>query len=361
MEKKINESIKELNDEDFYIIDDDDVQSPIRKFKDANYKDNFEKWVAERNHAIQFAYNHGIGLYAKKSDSDKSDDVSRFRARARYLGQESWYDEDHFFYIKLDGLDKPLLSQLRISNHRTHHETYQKSHSNDKYGRVQCDTVLNIIITNKNQAIDRCPFKPSTLSDRTIISIETTYNEKTKTAQQKKNLDDFISQLQNGDYVTNKNGVVLKDTQPVITMQWIKDNIDPNPQIVITRGRETLNKINPQYIRPNQYLKKGTIDNNPTLKMPPFYERPKVNVLPKQIDYGDLEETGEIRNIKGVDYEIYNYQGSKIAIAKDGNMDTAYPLNSRGNLIKDKIAIYEGRINKIITESINWFIKKYCL
>lgn len=96
----IGEKTQEYGDEWFSIINDNNTQSPKRRFRDANYKDNFEKWMKERGKAGWWAYRHNIGMYAIKDAQDKSDDIARIKARARYIGQESWYDEDNFFWLK---------------------------------------------------------------------------------------------------------------------------------------------------------------------------------------------------------------------------------------------------------------------
>lgn len=314
----INEKTQEINDEFFSIIDDNDKNSERRRYEDANYKDNFEKWMKARGKAGWYAYQHGIGMYAKRTKDDKSDDMARLKARARYIGQESWYDEDNFFWLKLDEYDKPLICQLRVSNHYTQHDKYQETHSLNKL--VQCDSVLNIKIGDYS----REAFRPAT-TEHAIISVDANYDIDNKTQQQIKNVDNFIKKIQNGE-------------QPTITIQQIRAWIDPNARPRFSGGRN---------VRQNQFEPRANIVRH-RLKVPKWYERKQQEQqqLPKEIPFDNLNFLDKTMEFKGKEYELANYNDTDFAVDYDNLV--AYPIKKKGGLsMANPITINENKKYKI--------------
>ena len=125
----------------------------------ANDKTWFEFILKKFNPPGWWAYTHQkIGFYASFKIGMDNPPVSgtisdaTYKARARYLFKESYYDEDNFFILKLPQLEKPIICQLRISDHMVMPSTYYQSHSDNK---PQCDACLNIIIGN-----DKSKFAP---------------------------------------------------------------------------------------------------------------------------------------------------------------------------------------------------------
>ena len=338
------ESTQEHTPTEFSIIDDNDVQSERRKFSDANYKDNFEKWMKARGKAGWWAYQHGIGMYVKR-EKGEDDETAQLKARARYMGQESWYDEDNFFWLKLDEFDKPLLCQLRVSNHDTQHDKYQKTHSLNKL--VQCDSVLNIKIGDYS----REAFRPAT-TEHAIISVDANYDVDNKTEQQIKNVDNFIKKIQNGE-------------QPTITIQQIRAWIDPNARPRFSGGRN---------VRQNQFEPRPNIVRN-RLKVPKWYERKQQQQqqLPKEIPFDDLNFLDKTIEFKGKEYELANYNNTDFAvdydnlvaypIKKKGGISTANPITINENKkhnrkMKRTISPLENKLRRIISESVRRTIQE---
>ena len=88
----------------------------------------------------RFSYEHKIGFYFQ---SDK--------AFAKWFGEESHYDLDHFFYIdnfrgnenEFDG-SKSVAFQLRVSNHPVVHEQWEKTHSSRQ--DIRAEFCFNFIL-----------------------------------------------------------------------------------------------------------------------------------------------------------------------------------------------------------------------
>jgi hypothetical protein len=242
----INERIHTVYDkngkEQFFIKNDADQSSNVFNYEDVNYKKKFEELVKFKGNSCLWAYNHNIGfnprqLSIKDNDGNiigyETKEESGLKARARYLGQESWYDEEHFFWVKFPGDDKPLLTQLRVSNHETKHSQWQKSHSEKRV--VSCDTCLNIIIDETN----RDTFNSDATTPFIITSIEVKYplkNVFNDLINPNTPANIFIKQIQN-------------DLKPVVTLQDI-NKIFNTVAIIKRSGYGS--------IRPNQYM-----GNNP--------------------------------------------------------------------------------------------------
>ena len=313
----VDEKTIEHSDDEFSTIGDDNVQSDRRKFKDANKREFFMKWLKEKGPAGLWAFNHNIGLYAYRDKNyDKNiPNTKEFnhkiaaKGRARYIGAESWYDEDHFFWIKLDDYERPLLSQLRVSNHRTQHNQWQISHSLDD--EVQCDTCLNLMI---GKDLSRENTRPAT-TDHAIISVECVYDESKKTKEQKAHVEKFISDVTSGK-------------QPTITFDEIREWIDPNAFVVKTGGEN---------VRDNQFQPRENLATKKNrIWLPKWADedddnKNKQQGYPKEILFDDMEFTDDTVNSKKGDVLYVSYcNGLKVAYNEDDFV--AYPFKTNGNV-----------------------------
>jgi len=203
----INEKIQIVfnnGKEQFYVKNDADKASKILDYDDLNYKKELEDLAKFKSYSCWWAYKHNIGFYPRQEPiKDKNGKVIGYetkedaglKARARYIGQESWYDEEHYFWIQFPSEDKPLLAQLRVSNHETKHSQWQKTHSEKRV--VNCDTCLNIIINETN----RDTFNSDATTPFIITSVEVKYPLKdalNDLVNPNTPVNIFIKQIQNG-------------------------------------------------------------------------------------------------------------------------------------------------------------------
>ena len=97
------------------------VKHTIDNWKTMNSEANFVPAVKEKGNFALFALTHNIGT-----------DFYNEEDRSVWLGSESFYDEDHFFYIsgipELGGRTPAF--QLRVSDHIVKPSQWEQSHSN---------------------------------------------------------------------------------------------------------------------------------------------------------------------------------------------------------------------------------------
>lgn len=209
--------------EKFYIRYDDDKISPLYDWDEVNYKKLFEKLIKRKGPAGWWAYTHGIGfnpVFEQDEDADENEAI--LKARARYIGQESWYDATHFLWIKLPNEQFAQLAQIRVSNHCTKHDQWEKSHSNRRH--INCDTCLNIIV---GSTINRDPPQPA-LGNHLITSVEVEYDPSAQTDKERAVVDTFIKKVTDG-------------LQPVVTLEQIDTMFNTNATIVRSMGGVFLN------------------------------------------------------------------------------------------------------------------------
>ena len=300
----MNEKTQEYDDKWFSIIDDNNVPSERRKFSDANYQDNFEKWMKQRGKAGWWAYQHGIGMYARKRPEDRNDDIAMQKARARYMGQESWYDEDNYFWIKIDEYPKPLLCQLRVSNHITDFDSLYKTHSHDPLGIVNCDTIFNLKIDPNTRDANKFV---STNAKHRLISVEATFDPDNASKEEIKFVDNFIKRVQSG-------------SQPLITMDQIKTWIDPNADVRFD-GADN--------VRPNQFL-------------------PRKNLIASQWDSPRNQ-----RRFRRLTIPAWSFRFPKSVKYEELNVDEGSPF------VLNHDTWYPGRYNdyKILVNYDKWYIR----
>lgn len=305
----------------FYLYADDGTVYTVPRFEDVYDKEKFLDLMKKGGKAREWISKHDdFGLYVKKRDRNGrklSDNDARLQARGRYMGDESWYDEDNYFWVVTEEFQDPLICQLRISNHNTSHEQYESSHLNDT--TVDCQTCLNIIIGDK--AYNRN--KPTTAQGKyAIISIEAFFDEPKRTKEQIAFFEDFISKVRSG-------------SQPHITMDEIRTYIDPNAKIVASQNGYFISPSEAN-IKPNQFditRKNRVIDR---LK-PRAWNKPKVDPnsdIPKEIRLSDAMEgaTNEKYQDKDGEYEIFIYNNRRFGL--DYPNHVAYFFKKNGNLSK---------------------------
>lgn len=195
------EEIRTLNGIRYRYNDDDNTRHEVR-YEDMNNQKKFEQAVRNKGLWAWFAYTHGIGTY-----------FYDFKQRAKFLGTESAYDEDHFFYItNVPGFEgKKAAFQLRVSNHRTVMSVWEKSHSNgiasvngNKVERktLMADFCLNLILNpdkRQEEKIDR------EMTDKVrvcCIDCYLKYYDYPEGGEQRNQIDDFIAKITNGERPT---------------------------------------------------------------------------------------------------------------------------------------------------------------
>lgn len=305
----------------FYLYADDGTVYTVPRFEDVYDKEKFLDLMKKGGKAREWISKHDdFGFYVKKKDRNGrklSDNDARLQARGRYMGDESWYDEDNYFWVITEEFQDPLICQLRISNHNTSHEQYETSHLNDT--TVDCQTCLNIIIGDK--AYNRN--KPTTAQGKyAIISIEAFFDEPKRTEEQIAFFEDFISKVRSG-------------SQPHITMDEIRTYIDPNAKIVASQNGYFISPSEAN-IKPNQFditRKNRVVDR---LK-PRAWNKPKVDPnsdIPKEIRLSDAMEgaTDEKYQDKDGEYEIFIYNNRRFGL--DYPNHVAYFFKKNGNLSK---------------------------
>ena len=188
-----------------YFVPDDidgDDKIPIEyKAKRVDFEDLakdrriWKYWCEVKGPACLFAFTHRIG-----------DDVFGIKGfptglqRALFLGAESWYDTNHYFYVTdiphNELKDKKVAFTLRVSNHRVNPKTWEDNHSKPK--DINCDFCLNLILNeqNRDEPQDSINFKIG------VINCNFDYYNYPKDKQLK--VDAIISDIVNGKQPTLK-------------------------------------------------------------------------------------------------------------------------------------------------------------
>ncbi len=319
----MNERIEYTPDGKGFILNADDYsRHEVKNFADVYDKEKFLDLMKKGGKARDWVARHNtFGYYVKKRDADGnvlSDADAQLQALPRYMTDESWYDEDNYFWIQIDGFSKPLICQLRISNHNTSHSQYESSHSNDK--SVDCQTCLNVIIGDT--AYNRDKFDTHAKGKDAIVSVETFFDEDKRTPEQIKFFENFVEKVRKG-------------AQPSITMAEIRKYIDPKARIVISQnGKETTASL--ANIRPSQYsARKNRVVNR--LKTRAWTTKTNNNnfEIPKAIPFSVVtkNQTGEKYTDKDGEYDIFLYNDRRFAFSYD--KFKAYYIKTNGNLSKD--------------------------
>lgn len=305
----------------FVLHADDGTDYTVPSFEDVYNKDKFLELMKKGGKAREWISRHNdLGLYVKNRDIEgnklsKAD--AQLQARPRYMGDESWYDEDNYFWVEFEEIPQPLICQLRISNHNTSHRQYEISHLNDK--TVDCQTCLNIIIGDSAYNRDQ---GTRAEGEYAIISIEAFFDEESKTQEEIEYFEKFIEMIRSG-------------SQPHITMDKIRAYIDPNAKVIASQNGEFIS-LSDANIKPSQY--DTTRKNRVVSRIKPrAWNKEKENdndTIPKEFKLSDIIDgsTDEKYQDKEGEYDIFIYNGRRFAL--DYPKHVAFFFKTNGNLSK---------------------------
>lgn len=285
----------------------DNVPHPYL-WDDVNDEEEFQRAIDYKGKFKRWAYDHNIGNYFPKRES-----------RLIWLGKSSNYEEENFFYIKLDDYEKPVLAQLRVSNHNTYLPQWKESHSEGEYCSG-CDFCLNLVIgRDESFVIDNSSLEGN--QDYKITAINCEFNPEDKTPEQLEKIEMFIKKVKEGK-------------QPMITFQEIKELFDENPNVE-SWGDDVVrdSNFNPRknLVRSNTknypFIVKKT--NIPTNNDPQYVHQFNGNDLIDLLDNAqDIMPINDKANV----YKMFVYNG--INYIYDSNDDLVYPLcGKHGNKI----------------------------
>ena len=296
----IDEAIIDKGNGKFAVTKDDVpnyIESDEYDYSAMNNRKNFEDLLKWKGIAGKWAYDHNIGLYARRRlHTDKSEtgvDAST-KARARFIAQESWYDEDNYFWIKIDEYPKPLICQLRVSNHITDFKKHYETHSNEPLGIVNCDTILNLKILDK-QALKKAGKKPkegwtrmASTSQKyvdsaltwTMFSVEVTLdlNDPDLDPVGLQLFEMFLQEVKEGK-------------QPTITIDDLRQWIDPDAYVRINEYYDN-NNPGQLYVRPGQLTARENLKSNQWTMAPSVNKDFTRYAIPRfaddPVDYNEL-------------------------------------------------------------------------
>lgn len=176
--------------------DDDGTRHDLYSWDEMNRESAFEDAVKKKGEFAWFCYTHNIGTYFYKEED-----------RSLWLGAESHYDEDHFFFITgIPGLeDKKIAFQLRVSNHKTKHEQWEATHSEgyesinrriQKRPELKADFCLNLIMNPLGRKSDDYNDNPAI--NTKVMSLDIPFDYYGKPKEQQEEIDRILSQITNG-------------------------------------------------------------------------------------------------------------------------------------------------------------------
>lgn len=317
------EEIRTLNGIRYRYNDDDNTRHEVR-YEDMNNRKKFEAAAKKKGPWAWFAYTHGIGQY-----------FYDYKQRAIFLGTESAYDEDHFFYItNVPGFEgKKIAFQLRVSNHRTVLGQWENSHSNGNVNvngnrivrsNLMADFCLNLILNPHGRPEDG-KRDPSVSSKIRICCIDCylKYYDYPEGSEKRNAIDEFIKKIVEGE-------------RPTI------DYSELNSLFGRCVTRESITPGDPAYRehnfadRENLPMKRNTFD---------FVER-QDDGLPSFIPFSYLFDNGI------EDGNEFMYKGRKYLY--DYNSNCVYFINVRGKVNKNNpIPVDSNESRRVVKLSIN--------
>lgn len=173
-----------------------------------NQASETKKGSRYRGDFAKFCWEHQIGVDFTKDErtSRKYGHPELNYSFVEWIGSDSHYDEDHFFFVTgLKGYeDKRVAFQLRVSNHIVNHKTWEGSHVHGHSRRniggkpINAAFSLNFIInpmgTYGNEAmVDQA----STFVGSIECDISDYYRG--MSAERKAMIDDFVTRLESGE------------------------------------------------------------------------------------------------------------------------------------------------------------------
>ena len=313
----------------------------VKNFDDYNNRDFFERAVQAKSGAAPLAYKYNImPNYEKKEDRVLN-----------WLASDSFYNEDSFFYVKnLPGYeDKTIAFQLRLSNHFVSPTQWFNSHIRRMYSPKtemgkkcqlsQFGLCLLIDRFNDTRKIDIDEIKKEDVEmyntyGQTFYEVDLNLNEKTE--DQKKKIDEFLTNIGLGKNIT-------------VTFQELEYMFGkfPHPTKFCGDKYDDINFTE----RENIKGRRG--------KLYPFKGeniKEKITVPLDVIENVVDDKNTETVNIDGKTYYMFTYNGVNLALDYD-NMKV-YRRGVKGGKPQNKVipddsyTMEENKIRKItITES----------
>ena len=322
-ENEFDESWKEHTPETGGTFIGDDYEPHDLSYADANREDIFNKMLPLKGRRAVWAYNHGfVPTVLVPNDKPNFDlqDAQR-KARAKWFGEESYYAMQHFYLIAPEiDRTKPIIAELRISNHTLDPEVWYGNHSSGRYG-MMCDTCVSIIIDEDTRDADiRVTFRNNNVR---INDIQIRFDPDNVTDAQTKQIDKFVD-------------AVLRGTHPKVTLKQLEAWFGSEARFEHHGDRPTL--------RDNQYEipKQMGIRHRPVK----WYEKKDVEE-DLQIPTSALPKENAPSRPFEVAVELYPFEYEDRLYACDENVDTCYLLKSNGEEIckSDKTTYVTVEIN----------------
>lgn len=317
----INEKWQETSNKGGFWKDDNDVRHDLT-YSDANKEDIFKKHLKLRGLRAMWAYNHGFGprvVINTKFDGNNKE-LSKWKARARYFGDESYY-ASRYFYLKLPQYQRPVITLIRVSNHPIEAKTWEDNHSSGNIGGVPCDTCLDIIINyDKRDDFHHVP-------NNVINDVQVRFDPFKASKEQNAKIDAFIKDVQS-------------DHRPVYSLDDLKDMFGIQNVNVVVHGT---GKMRSNQFEIPSYIRKQS------LSLPPWTVPDKG--YPSEINFVDCKDNGTI-TYKGKEYTVLNFDGVNYAAdfdaeSEDGKTLPAYPIKKNGNLsLANKVIVKESKNRK---------------
>lgn len=305
---KLNERWYHLDNKRGYWVDDNNKQHII-KYSDANKEDYFNKQLELRGPRAMWAYKHGFEPTVVKRGEDLGDDeISQWRSRARYFGDESYYG-NKYFYIKLPDVNKPILALIRVSNHPIDISTWYSNQSSGNITGIGCDTCFDIIIGYQKRDNNKGIKVKQRIND-----IQVFFDPTKTTDEQNEAIDNFIDSVKNGD-------------APIYSIEDL-ERIFGSKIYIKTYGNGNM--------RDNQYQIPKLKHRKKSLELPQWTNTN--GGYPHKINYNDTEEISDFK-ANGITYKIFNYNGTNYLSdleKEDDGYAIAYPISNKGKILTDK-------------------------
>ena len=297
-----------------------------------NNKENFERAVNKKGKFAKFAYDHNIGMY-----------IFNKKDRSYWLGKESHYDVENFFYIS----DIPELGgqtaafQLRVSNHPTKHEQWENSHCN---GAAQADFCLNLIIGGRG--VDQYIENPSKTIKMGSIDCYN-FNYYNRPPEEQAEIDGIISQITSGQQPT------IPYSKIVSLFGGGAMKVTPNDKELEFRG---LNFGKRKNLIPKNMVPFGYTENKPKTDKPAAAKNTGPGQIRTYIDSAELPGTLKDGDVITLDGRKYKYDDGNFVFYPErirrgtSTFDVQTPIEIRESRKKRVITLNEGAIRAIIRD-----------
>ena len=198
----INEALQDVNSEGGYLVPDEGNGNRIFiTWDEVNDRNRFRELAKWRGDFALFALDHNVGCYFEDE-----------QARAYWLGEESHYDVEHFFYItNVPGYQNEKIAfQLRVSNHMSVDKRWENTHFNYK-----ADFCFNLIFNEHNRDNAQGKLTDDDLKRRQaqrtkITTIDCICNYYKMGGEERKRIDEFVNAITSGKQPTISYGDIQR-------------------------------------------------------------------------------------------------------------------------------------------------------